>query len=376
MPILTSKQAVLQFPVVFRMRVLVCNLAVLLCICLFPDSVRAERFDVGSYLMVGNAECVSVENRPNVAEGDVLQFYAAITGERVLVGWDYQQGSEYAENFFYVAANTDAHPFSIEMRSQPGKNMLHPIDRKARAVIRQDRAVDEGHSGRLAAAERGVFGGFPFAMFFSSDYRGIHFEDISTLLARGPGRTSSHHPCGELTVLNENGLRTIEFSQQFDDVFTNRSPDLKLRDTQFPPFDSGLQRVMHSCTFDPPLTAESKAPWTADCLTVREGVGEEVTRVRYLVSVEEFTTDPARIDQEISKVLGLVPDGEMVVTSGPVEYVLHNDQIEPKVDVAALEEAVGLEFRRSNWIWRVLFLFGVVLLAVLLVVFLRRKSAQ
>ncbi len=196
-------------------------------------------------------------------------------------------------------------------------------------------------------------------------------SDISELANSTGG--SSRNSCGELSVVNLGGLKEIRFQQVAEDVFTARQPGLKLRDVQFRPFESGMSRALHTCTFDPPLTSESTGPWTAECTTEREGRDGQVDRVTYLVTIDEFTTDHDRIGGEINEVLALVPDGEMVVTDEPVQYVLRDGQIERKVDQDAIEFADGLAFHNPTWPRRFLVIAAVVLITVFIVMLVRHR---
>lgn len=323
-----------------------------------------------SYLLAGRATCEEAENTTVVGVGEILPFLVAVTPRRVLAGWEVEGG----EVFFYV---TDAslRPISFETKSARGTSMLHPNERVLTVVVEQRNMLENDTSSRVAAAQKAVFRRFSFAMFFSSAFHGIDVADVDSLLSDSPARDTSRHLCGELSadVVNESGLREIQFMQARDDVFTVRQPDLKLHEVNFAPFASGLQRVLYKCTYDPPLRLESDLLWTSECVTEEEGVNGTTVRVRYTVSIDEFTTDDSRVNSEINKIVSLVPDGERVVVDGPIEHSWIDGRIQRRIDSDALKRAEGLTFSRIGGISRLLVLLNFFVIGLILTYFVIRR---
>ena len=318
----------------------------LLAIGFLPTLVCAGQFEVKSYLLVGKAECVGVENVSYPPKGNVLPFFVAITPERVLTGWKIQNPESC--DIFYYSSDSDDWPVTFEIASSPGSNMLQSGSRHLRVIVRQKKLKENIWSARIASAQVAAFDNFSFATFFYEGNFGIRFDDVAALLAQGKKRVSAQFSCGKLTVVNRNGLQAIEFLQQANDVFISIDPTMKLRDIKYDPFDSGLQRVLKKCVFEPPLTAESKAPWVTECVNETEGRNGKMVRVRTKIDIEEYSTDTVRINREIDKVLSVVPEGSPVVTNSPVDYIWKGGRVERKFDVAALENSEALHFQRSR----------------------------
>lgn len=348
-------------------------MALFLIAILNPDFCRGQ--PCTGYLLAGSAECMEAMNSRNIKRGSTLSFLVAVTPDRVLSGWQIElPHGESGEAFFYASA-ASPRPVSFEFFSTPAKSMLAATDRDLKVVVEQGTLEENSHIARVSAAQTAVFGNISFAAFFASAFHGIRCEDIDVLRGNGKPRASSDHPCGQLTVVNEGGLRIIELSQSADQLFTIREPGTTLRSVRFAPFNAGLQRAQYTCTFDPPWHPASKAPWRAECVTEEVGTNAQVLRVRYSVTIHDFTTEMERVNAEVDKIVSLVPNGEHVVTSGPVEHEWEDGRIVRRIDADALRLAEQLEMsQRSTRVKRVvLVIVAMVVLGILLVVRQRLK---
>lgn len=257
--------------------------------------------------------------------------------------------------------------------------MLDPGGRSLREIARQRATDQSGSHSRRAAVQSAAFADFRFALFFSSDYVGIRFEDIGSLMDRADGNASSVLPCGVLTVKDSHGWRSIEFSQGADDLLTPRVPDMKLKDVTSEPFESGLKRVFSSCTFDPPLTDQSAAPWVSECVIEQQGQNGHSIRKEYRVTVATYSTDESVIDAAIETILGRIPEGAKVSTNEPIDYVWSGQQVVRRIDTAALAQAEKLRFVQGgseNARWRVIVVLNALglSLVVIYLLFFRRRG--
>lgn len=330
-----------------------------------------------AYLLYGDAQCVDAVGSPDTQVGRVTPFLIAITSDRMLVGYafDNDQGA-LAERYRYIGAGT-SHPAGIRFESDKRRDLAHPGSRKIVEMSRQEKIENLFRSTRLDSAEVAAFSDFPFALFFSSSYLGIDDADISALL-QAPGRiASSEHECGKLTVSKMGrALARIEFLQTSADSLTRRRPERRLIDvTQPKKYASGLRRVLYRCEFSPHVDFTEFSPVAARCTVEREAVDGYLERCEYDIQYLAHTTSEARINSEIDKLLSFIPDGQTVSTNDRVDYIWQDQKMVKRIDAVALDQAGRLRFLGARP-WRSVLLIGNLLfiLVVAYFLFLRRRT--
>ena len=320
-----------------------------------------------SYLMVGKAECVTAEGITTARAGQSVDYFVAITTKRAMVGWTIENDGRHSGEIFRYASNKLKYPVSFEFGSAPNGSMLVPVDRTLETAVQQKTRLVDTSASRLAALEIGVFGKYPFALFFQSDYWGIGRHDVVELLKNGGGTKTT--VCGSFTLSEVDGKVMLQLLQSSDDAFTARGSQTKVRDAKFEPFqEKGIRSVSHSCAFSSLPDEAQVEPWTSTCETEYIGFGGERVYVAYRVTVDFWSSDESVANDEIEKVLALVPEREEVIASGPIEYVWERDEVAKRIDTTALEQAEELAFSKGGWRRRLFFATNVLIVLTLLTV--------
>jgi hypothetical protein len=336
--------------------------------------VLAASFPPDRYVLVGAARCTNAVRYPNRSTGDNVQFVVALAETRGLVGWSKNKGEE---RYLFLGHTADEPTLVLGFRSAAGESLLES-HMPCREVGIQGGWSDR--SSRFVSAQVAAFEDYPFAVFFSCSVVGVSADDISSMLSK-PGRSvSAQSRCGKLTITKGNGLESIAFVQDAEDLITSHPPEVKVRDFKSKALPEGLNRILYRCDFAPPLTERSAAPWVSTCSIVNESLGGTAVRADFEISILEFSTDERRINKVIDSVLKRIPDGERIQSAEPIEYVWNGGQVVRRIDPAALQSAESLEFGSGRRMptWRILVLVN--LLAVAAVIFLlfvrRRKGSQ
>ncbi len=339
------------------------------------------QFQVKNYMLVGKLNFQSADE--DSAKRN-YPFLIAVAPNRVLTGLRTRSRQE----SFEYSSDADLRSVSFEIEAKLADNLLESQSRRLQAIVRQRQMKENSYAARFANAQTATFAKANFALFFSADYLGVSPDDVFSLLAQGKERAAKRIPCGILTVVSQNGgLKTIEFSQDEEDVFTSRNPDKKLNEVKYDPFATGLKRVDVRCVFDPPLTADMKAPWTATYRTKEEGRNGKSVEEKATVEIQECTTDLDRINREIDKILSVVPEGSRVVADVPNKYVWRKGRVEANSVVAKKSDGKKTQTvdpakrsdadrrNRFSWTWIAAVAVTSIVLAGLLVVRLgMRKS--
>lgn len=307
-----------------------------------------------SYLLTGTATLDKAEGLQGWKIGQETGIFVALTPDRILVGWTYSNQkpspasrppAEHHEVFWFLG-DESGYPVNMDFVCRTGKNMLSSANRGLGAMVRQRKPTNHS-AGRIGAAQVGILEEFPFAVFLASSTVDISREDVTKLLDEGP-RANSRNSYGTLTAFDERGETRIEFLQGPDDELSTNLPGLRLRDFKTAPFLSGFASVRQVCTFAPGVSRHMRAPWSAVFTTERIGLTGSKTVVVYTVTVQEYITDRKRIDEEIDKVVGLVPNGYPIVTTEPISYVWHDGTIVRAVDLQGLKTAERVTFRNLS----------------------------
>jgi hypothetical protein len=337
----------------------------------FPAPASAAPFPPKSYLLVGNATCRAETGYDRRKPGDTAQFIVAIANARALIGWNSHKGK--GDRYVFLAGTSDQ-SVGVNFDSTFGQSMLASRDR-CDSLVMQAGSDHVDSSDRFASAQVAAFAEYPFALFFSCDSVGVRIDEIASIVQK-PGSTFSvQSPCGKLVVTKNNGLQSITFAQEESDILTPSSPELKLQSATNKLFPAGLKRVFYRCDFAPPLSEHSAAPWVSTCTTENEGRDGKVFRTDFRIAVDEFSTNETRINEVIDNVLGRIPEGEMVQTGGPIDYVWKGGKVARNIDAAALQTAESLQFSsgRAVPLWRTLIVVNFVAASLVIAFFLVKR---
>lgn len=353
-----------------------CAVAALSLLVVGGARVSAASFPPKTYLLHGTVTCTAVEAADLWRPGNEVEVLIAIAESRALVGWNSHGNT--GEQYVLLGPTSDEQALDLSFPVSPGKGMLES-ELPCEGVGTQKTEPFSDRSGRFAQAQMAPFADFRFALFFSSDRAGVRIDDIASLL-RQPGESGSmENPCGKLRLENKHGLASITFTQQGNDCLTLRRPDRRLHNVIMGGFPAGLERITYHCDFVPPLTERSVAPWASHCSIEQVGTRGKRLREEFRVDVDQFSTDDARINQVIDRVLKRIPENTAIQGHGPIEYVWKGGQTVRNIDPAALQTAETLQFGRggSSRLWRILLTVNIVaVLGVFVVVVWRRRNHQ
>lgn len=324
-------------------------LCVVLCTSLASGACAAtalaQSFFENDYLVTGSVECTKSVGDADLLIGARTCFLVAITADRGLVGWTFNNNGAAGEDFRFVASNLPA-PVGIRLLSKTSNNLLESQGRDLQYVVLNHKAAVSTRAERLDAIEVAPFQDYPFALFFSSSYLGVDTGEVGALVRSGTNEAESTSVCGVLAVTKGDGgsLREIRFSQKADDELSARLPGKRLRDYESPFFDGGLVGVTYKAEFQPPLAARPTVPWLVLCSCERVGKNGHVTRAEYRAAVTKALFERTSVDHEIDAILRLIPEGEEVQSSGPIEYVWERENVVRRVDSEAVARARWLLF--------------------------------
>lgn len=320
------------------------------------DVVGADFPCTDTYLIAGEmtSDAFQTSDRPRASS----QFLIAITPERVLVGWSYENMSvteprprtrldirpaRRCHQVFRFAELNLPHSVSLECTATYGRDILQSSDRTLTALVRQDQLPDATSRELIVQSISGPFNDCPLCFFAQDPTRDLTQQQFCGWIETGEGAVSNEYCDLRLHSSSDNGHQLLTLSQREHNSLSVDTP-VTLADAKTAFYPSGLQSIHIECDFDCALKDLGKAPWTARI--VNESIGRNGKSIgsKREVRVSVIDTDRQAVDRAIDDVLKLAREGTHVVTDDKLYYEWKAGKIELSTDPNALLMAEGLAF--------------------------------
>lgn len=185
----------------------------------------------------------------------------------------------------------------------------------------------------------------PFAIYFSSGSTEIEASKV----LRGEAPFSNEY--GTLSVERDgNKIRSISFEQSAGQLISAQSR-IKLEDFRSKLYTRGVKRIGSKVVFDPYLSFQEPALWTANGTVERLPVSlDEVgSRIELFFAVTDFKVGEHFARDYVDSILSIIPDGTRVVRNGTVLYEWRGGKKTAAVDFSALQAGKELSFKERGW---------------------------
>lgn len=295
--------------------------------CCFAEQYYFLSGEVATTGRQASGEVVTTESRFVVASAKEVCLSGISTGDR-------------GESFLIAGESFDR--LSIETSLLTGEAPL-----EAKAKRRVDNLIEQGKfdPSKPPLYQAQTISSVPLAIFFSSSPSEI---EVSRVLA---GEASFSNDFGTLKVERDgNKIRSISHEKTAGQLLSVDSPS-KLKDFRSKLYKQGVKRILANVVFDPYVSFEEPAPWTAKATIERLPVSTEevASRSELYFVVTDFKVGEQFARRYVDSILSSIPDGTTVVRNGAVLYEWRGGKKTAAVDFSALRVGEDLSFEKRGW---------------------------